>query len=133
MKQRIKQYAVALYDAGHDAAEKDIPLIVERFVRILAHDGMLRSVRQIITQFEEYWNAHEHIADVSVTTARALPAALEKTMAATFAKALHLKQCVVRTTTDPALIGGAVVQYGDMRIDGSIRTRLQQLKHTMKK
>jgi F-type H+-transporting ATPase subunit delta len=37
----------------------------------------------------------------------------------------------VKVTVDPAILGGIIAQVGDTVIDGSVRARLDQLKHTL--
>lgn len=41
------------------------------------------------------------------------------------------KQVEVKVTIDPSLLGGIVAQVGDTVIDGSVRTRLEQLKNAL--
>jgi F-type H+-transporting ATPase subunit delta len=41
------------------------------------------------------------------------------------------KQVEVKVTVDPSLLGGVVAQVGDTVIDGSVRTRLEQLKNAL--
>jgi F-type H+-transporting ATPase subunit delta len=63
----------------------------------------------------------------TVSSARPLAAAqlerLEKGLAAQYGRALRLNQVV-----DPAVIGGLRVQVGDDVIDGSIASRLGELR-----
>jgi F-type H+-transporting ATPase subunit delta len=37
----------------------------------------------------------------------------------------------MQCTTDPRLIGGAVVRAGDLVIDGSVRTRLDRIAYQL--
>jgi len=41
------------------------------------------------------------------------------------------KHVVLEQQTDPELIAGMVTQIGSVVYDGSIRTRLQQMRHTL--
>ena len=41
------------------------------------------------------------------------------------------KQVDVRVVVDPSLLGGVIAQVGDTVIDGSVRTRLEQLKNAL--
>ena len=38
------------------------------------------------------------------------------------------KQVTLKTIVDPSIIGGVVATVGDTVIDGSVRTRVEQLK-----
>jgi F-type H+-transporting ATPase subunit delta len=39
------------------------------------------------------------------------------------------KQVEVKVVVDPSVLGGIVAQVGDTVIDGSVRSRIDQLKH----
>jgi F-type H+-transporting ATPase subunit delta len=41
------------------------------------------------------------------------------------------KRVVLEETTDPALIGGAVLRFGDFLVDGSLRTRIRELRERL--
>jgi F-type H+-transporting ATPase subunit delta len=47
-------------------------------------------------------------------------------------KASTGKDVQINTTVDPALLGGLVVKVGSKMIDSSLRTKLNNLKVTMK-
>ena len=67
------------------------------------------------------------IAEVWVTSAVALNDAqrekLKTVLGRRLAKTIELHESV-----DAALLGGMIVQYGDTRMDNSLRTRMQQFK-----
>jgi F-type H+-transporting ATPase subunit delta len=41
------------------------------------------------------------------------------------------KKVELKVIVDPSVMGGAVTQVGDTVIDGSVRSRLEQLKHAL--
>jgi F-type H+-transporting ATPase subunit delta len=41
------------------------------------------------------------------------------------------RKVTVKVTVDPSVLGGVVAQVGDLVIDGSVRTRLNQLRETL--
>ena len=41
------------------------------------------------------------------------------------------KTVILQTRIDPSIVGGLVVQIGDMRIDGSVARRLEELKKAL--
>ena len=43
------------------------------------------------------------------------------------------KEVVLDVREDASIIGGALVRVGDQIIDGSVRTRLQALKHRLER
>jgi len=100
------------------------------FVRTLAANRRLAVLPEIARLFDELKDAAEGVADVTVTAA----APLDERQRQALSQALErrLKRAVrLHCTTDPALIGGAVVQSGDLVIDGSLRTRLERIAYEL--
>ena len=67
-----------------------------------------------------------------VVTARPLDAAAQQEIRAALARRVGA-EVVVDFAVDPELIGGVVARIGDVLLDGSIRTQLEQLGETLKK
>ena len=42
------------------------------------------------------------------------------------------KTVVLSEETDPSIIGGMIIEYDNMRIDGSIKNRLKQFERELK-
>jgi F-type H+-transporting ATPase subunit delta len=100
------------------------------FVRTLAANRRLAVLPQIAELFDEFKDAAEGVADVTVTSAAPLDAAQQKALSVALEK--RLKRSVrLHCATDPALIGGAVVKSGDLVIDGSLRTRLERIAYEL--
>jgi F-type H+-transporting ATPase subunit delta len=100
------------------------------FVRTLAANRRLAVLPEIATRFDELKDLAEGVADVTITSAAPLDAEQQRTLAAALER--RLKRTVrMHRVTDPALIGGAVVQSGDLVIDGSLRTRLERIAYEL--
>jgi len=102
----------------------------ENLVRVLAANHRLGYLPEIAARFDELKDAAFGVADVTVTSAAPLAAGEEDKLAAALAKKLERKvrlHCAI----DKDLIGGAVLQAGDLVIDGSLRTRLQRLAYEL--
>ena len=100
------------------------------FVHTLADNRRLAYLPEIATLFDEFKDAAEGIADVTVTSAAALDSARQQKLSAALERRLKRKvrlHCAV----DPALIGGAVLRAGDLVIDGSLRTRLERIAYEL--
>src|SRR3569833_3293229 len=86
------------------------------FVRTLAENHRLAYLPEISTLFDELKDEAERIVDVTVTSAAPLDDTQRKTLAATKKhKKKHNNH--KQNQTDPSLIGGAVLQAGDLVID----------------
>jgi F-type H+-transporting ATPase subunit delta len=86
---------------------RDLPAIIDELVRLSAAEGN-REVAEV-----------RSAVDLSDDQKQRLAAALE----AKTGKKVELKVII-----DPTVLGGLVAQVGDTVIDGSVKTRLQQLK-----
>jgi len=82
---------------------------------------------------EEYYRlAAETRARVSAEVITAIPLSDESREKLSSAlKKLTKKEVYVRTRVDESILGGVVVRVGDKVLDGSVRTRLAQIKKRM--
>lgn len=100
------------------------------FVRTLAANHRLAVLPEIAALFDTLKDAEQGVADVTVTSAAPLGTAQQKALSAALTR--RLKRTVrLHCATDPSLIGGAVVQSGDLVIDGSLRTRLERIAYEL--
>jgi F-type H+-transporting ATPase subunit delta len=102
----------------------------ENFVRTLAANRRLAVLPEIAALFDTLKNAEQGVADVAVTSAVPLDAGQQKALSAALERRLQ-RRVRLHFATDPALIGGAVVQSGDLVIDGSLRTRLERIAYEL--
>jgi F-type H+-transporting ATPase subunit delta len=100
------------------------------FVRTLAENHRLAYLPEISALFDEFKDEAEKVVDVTVTSAAPLDEGQRKTL--TTALERKLKRGVrMQCHTDPSLIGGAVLQAGDLVIDGSLRTQLNKITYEL--
>ena len=100
------------------------------FVQTLAEAGRLNCLPQIAALFDAYKDDAEGIADVTVTSAAPLDARQQQSLSAALAQRLK-REVRLHCTTDPALLGGAVLRSGDLVIDGSVRGRLERIANEL--
>jgi len=96
------------------------------FLLLVIDKGRQIYLRQIIAAFIEGY--HERMGElvVNVTSAAELGDAQRKRLAQTLSQK-YGKEVILRERVDDGLLGGLVIQVGDSRIDGSLRTRLQSI------
>ena len=100
------------------------------FVRTLAENHRLAYLPEISTLFDELKDEVEKIVDVTVTSASPLDDSQRQTLTAALERKLK-RGIRMQCHTDPSLIGGAVLQAGDLVIDGSLRTQLNRITYEL--
>ena len=104
--------------------------LVRNFVRLLVEKGRAGELREIAEQFEALVAAEERILDVELTTATELSEQeFERILARIESSSGHKVQA--SRSVDPELIGGIVLQAGSMRLDASVRGRLERLRQQL--
>ena len=100
------------------------------FVRTLADNHRLAYLPEISALFDVLKDEAEKVVDVTVTSAAPLDESQQKSLVAALER--KLKRGVrMQCQTDPTLIGGAVLQAGDLVIDGSLRTQLNRIAYDL--
>jgi F-type H+-transporting ATPase subunit delta len=100
------------------------------FVRTLADNRRLALLPEISARFDELKSEAEGIIEVTVTSAAPLAEAQRRQLAQALERRLG-RQVRMQCATDPALIGGAVLQAGDWVLDGSLRGRLERISYEL--
>ncbi len=98
----------------------------QRFLAELADNGRLALLPEIAGLYGRLRAEAEQVVKATVTSAVALDADAVARITASLKRRFG-REVELATAVDPALIGGAVVDAGDIVIDGSIRTKLARL------
>jgi F-type H+-transporting ATPase subunit delta len=98
-----------------------------RFLALLADNRRLAALPEIAGLFDELRFEAERVVKARITSATALPAAELATIKAALVKRFG-REVDVETAVDESLIGGAVIDAGDVVIDGSLRGKLGRLQ-----
>ena len=104
--------------------------LVRNFVRLAVEKGRAGEIREIAAEFETLVAEQERILDVDLTTAHELDDTEFGRIVGRIEQASGRKVQATRTV-DPGLIGGIVLQAGSMRLDASVRGRLERLRQTL--
>lgn len=110
----------------HDAGDASFV----RFVEMLADNRRLELLPEIAGLFEELRAQDQRIVKARVRSATALGdadlAAIRDGLRRRFGREVE-----VETELDPSLIGGALIEAGDVVIDGSVRGKLERLQSAL--
>ena len=119
-------------EAKHAVIEKIVARlgaskIIRNFLFVLADHRRTHLIPEVIAVFHQVIRQRQGIAEAEISSAVEMSAAQKKAMAATLAQ-LTGKKIEAKFALDPALLGGAVVRIGDTIYDGSLRSRLNEMR-----
>jgi F-type H+-transporting ATPase subunit delta len=100
------------------------------FLKVVARHGRLDCLRPIRDQVLHMQNQMRGRLEVSVRTPRPLDEAMKAELSTTIRR-MFQAEAVLTAVTDPSLLGGLVLRVGDTVYDGSVATRLAQLRSDM--
>ena len=104
--------------------------LVRNFTRIVVEKGRAGEIRAIAAELEALVAQQARVLDVEVTTAGELSDADFERIVADIEKRSGRAVQATRSV-DPNLIGGIVLQAGYMRLDASVRGRLDRLRQEL--
>ena len=105
--------------------------LTANFLRLVASNRRLFSVRDMIRAFRKLVARHKGEATADITVAEKLSDAHLRELKGAL-KSVTGKDVLVDVVIDPAIIGGIVVKLGSRMVDSSLRTKLNAIKHAMK-
>jgi F-type H+-transporting ATPase subunit delta len=108
----------------------DVSPLAMNFARLLVSKGRSSDARAVATAFNRIADAAEGIEQATITTAVPLEPAkvadIEQQLGQRLGKTIQATADV-----DPSIIGGLVIRVGDRLIDGSVRTKLRNLRREL--
>jgi F-type H+-transporting ATPase subunit delta len=104
--------------------------LLRNFLRLLAEKNRLGGLEEIGREFGLLVDAGEQRLRVVLTTARKLDDGEVDRLVARIEKTAG-REVEARLEIDPALIGGLIVQAGSLRLDASVRGRLEKLRQEL--
>ena len=113
-----------------EAVLKDADELLRNFVLLTVEKGRSPELAQIYREFDQLVAVEEGRLDVELTTAYELSDKDAREILATIEQASGRKVEATRHV-DPDLIGGLVLQAGSLRVDASVRGRLNRLRREL--
>ena len=149
IREQLGQFADALADTGDlqlfffspyfSSAEKEEGLKksiadaepeLVNFLELLIDKGRMTEVFRIRRQFEELWKHENRRIDVTVTSAVELDRAVVEKVGEEIERQTGQK-VELASRVDGEILGGIVLQVGNMVLDASIRARLEKLRKSV--
>ena len=100
---------------------------LKNFLKILVEKGRISSLQSIELTFKELLNEKHNILEGTVISAVALTAETVKELEETLSKKYN-KNITLENKVDKSILGGVLVRLGNIQIDGSVKTRLDNIK-----
>ena len=104
----------------------DVDPLFTQFLSVLAENRRLAVLPEIAGLFDAMRAEDEHVVKATITSATPLSDADVAKLRASLVKRFG-REVEVTTAVDASLIGGAVIDAGDVVIDGSLKTKLARL------
>ena len=122
--------------AENDLAELVLPQgepadsVFGRFVRLLAENHRLPVLAEIHALFEQLKDEAERVLRINIRSSTPISPAesmrLRNALKRRFDRDIEIEHSI-----DPSLLGGAIIDAGDVVIDGSVRGRLARLEQAL--
>ena len=102
----------------------------KNLVSMLAENNRLTLLPEMSTIYEVLKDEAEGSVEALVTSAKALTETEEKSISEALKKRLG-RDVKIKVSIDETLLGGAIIQAGDLVIDGTLKGRLSKLTSVM--
>lgn len=109
------------------AARQGAGRIVRNFVFVILDHHRAHLLPEIIAAVQEVVRQRQGIAEAEISSAVELSSAQKMELAKTLSR-LTGKRIEPKYSLDPALLGGAIARVGDTIYDGSLRSRLAEMR-----
>ena len=127
--QRVEFLSAVASRAAEDSSVLGSPQ-GENFLRLVTENDRLTVLPEIAQRFDALKAEAERTIEVSIVAATEIDERLAQRIATSLEQRLG-RSVELKTSVDPDLVGGAVIRAEDQVIDGSVRSRLQDLSQAL--
>jgi F-type H+-transporting ATPase subunit delta len=106
--------------------------VMTSFLLLLFDKGRIKFLRDIRDNYNKLADELKGVVRANLVSATELSDETLEQIRASLSK-MTGKQVLLETEQDPDLIGGIVTKIGDLVLDGSIRTQLQNMRESLKR
>ncbi len=104
--------------------------LVRNFLLLLVEKGRIAGLREVARELESLVAAEERRLELELTTAIELTDEEAREIVSQIEQAAG-REVEASRRVDPELIGGLVLQIGSLRVDASVRGRLEQMRRDL--
>ncbi len=113
-----------------DKVTADSDVLVRNFLRVVAARGRGGQIEEIVREFDALYSAEEQVLNVELATAYELSDEEAREIISQIEKASG-RTVEAKRSVEPDLIGGIVLKAGSLRVDSSVRGRLNRLRREL--
>lgn len=106
------------------------PLLLLNFIQVLIKKKRFAELSGIQTEFRRLVEQKKGVREVEAISAVPLSGENERRLVETLKKKLNAQIRLIKTT-DPRLVGGLVVRFDGQEINGSFRSKLDEMKQRL--
>lgn len=101
------------------------------FLCVLTEKNRIKHLVPIVKEFRKGYYEMSGISEVTVTTAVPLKAQAREKLTEKLQK-MYGSRIILVEKTDPSIVGGMIVSCGDSMLDGSVKTKLENMHKQIK-
>lgn len=116
-----------------DQLKQGASTYVANLVQMVFDYHRMNDLAAIVAEFNRRFDAKDHRVHAQVTTAVALDDKRRGMLQERLATRLGAKEVVLNERVDPAILGGVVVKTPTQTLDGSLSTKLAQIRRLLVK
>ena len=101
------------------------------FLKLLVDNGRFDSINSIIDEYQRIYDANNGIMQVTAITATELDASLSEKLVEKLNNVTG-KKVTLTNVVDKSILGGIKLRYDNTEIDGTVKSKLDELKQIIK-
>lgn len=128
MKASVRQYARSLFELVADKSEVETKALIAKFIVFLHRRQDLNKAEAIIEELDRLYEIQNGEIKAELISARPLAKEAKDKIAEYLAKRVGGGKVKLSDSLSPELLGGFVLRYNGMVIDGSLQNNLRKFK-----
>ncbi|MDP3837201.1 MAG: ATP synthase F1 subunit delta [bacterium] len=128
MKASVRQYARSVMELVADKSEAEAKALIAKFVVFLHGRQDLNKVEAITEELGRLYEIENEEIKAELISARPLQEAAKKQLVAYLQKRAGVDTVNLQESLNPDLLGGFILRYNGLVIDGSLKNNLLKFK-----
>lgn len=111
-----------------DILKGKISEITFNFINVIVEKNRISYIDKVIKNYKELYNEHNGILEIIAITSTAMSDTLRKKLVDKL-ESVSSKKITLVEEVDKNILGGIVLNYGNTQIDGSLKSKLDNLRY----